>query len=342
MAVMTAFDEKGKQLGRSGDEPLAEDPYTVGQSRTAGDPTLRVEVPPDVHTLTVTVEDLALRGGQGYAYRMHGQRQGQDFQLTINAPFVNIPAGGSVIVPVTVERRGYEGEVQVRVTNRPKGLIAEGGFVVAGAPIKDRGNRNSRGVLVLSAEPGVTIPPQELTLEAIATLPDGKKVVRQGTGPGMMLAVTGATLQGSVDRQKPVTAPWLAMELPVAGTKPPPATLEVKLLSRKRMEEGDELKFGWKWTLVDPAAPLPKAVSAEMVGSGDVRTIDSKTDPEDRTAGTFLMTTTKLTRPSKYDLYVTGRLMVNGTSEEIVSRPISVEIEEVKSGNAPAATGTQR
>src|SRR5580658_6901033 len=37
MAVITVFDEKGKMLGRSGDEPLAEDVYNVNQSRTAGD-----------------------------------------------------------------------------------------------------------------------------------------------------------------------------------------------------------------------------------------------------------------------------------------------------------------
>src|SRR5262249_33889719 len=36
MAVITARDEKGNVLGRSGDEPLAEDLYNVNQSRTAG------------------------------------------------------------------------------------------------------------------------------------------------------------------------------------------------------------------------------------------------------------------------------------------------------------------
>jgi len=78
-----------------------------------------------------------------------------------------------------------------------------------------------------------------------------------------------------------------------------------------------------------------------MVGAGDVRVIDAKQDPQDPTTGTFLMTTTKLTRPSKYDLYVTGRIMRNGQTEEIVSRPIQVEIEEVKSANV-AETGSGR
>src|SRR5260370_42139097 len=45
MAVITARDEKGNVLGRSGDEPLAEDLYNVNQSRTAGDPMLRLRPP---------------------------------------------------------------------------------------------------------------------------------------------------------------------------------------------------------------------------------------------------------------------------------------------------------
>ena len=43
MAVITVRDEKGSVLGRAGDEPLAEDLYNVNQSRTAGDPILRLK-----------------------------------------------------------------------------------------------------------------------------------------------------------------------------------------------------------------------------------------------------------------------------------------------------------
>ena len=66
MAVLTVFDEKGVKLGKAGDEPLAEDVYNVNQSRTAGDPEIGIQVPPDARTLTVSVEDLARRGGPAY------------------------------------------------------------------------------------------------------------------------------------------------------------------------------------------------------------------------------------------------------------------------------------
>ena len=46
--------------------------------------------------------------------------------------------------------------------------------------------------------------------------------------------------------------------------------------------------------------------------------------------GTFMVTTTKSTLPTKYDLYVFGRLM----GEEIPARPIQVEVKEVPASEA--------
>src|SRR5258708_28268086 len=71
MAVITVLDEKGKVLGRAGDGPLAEDLYNVNQSRTAGDPMLRVEVPQGINNVPLTATDLALRCCASYVYRLH-------------------------------------------------------------------------------------------------------------------------------------------------------------------------------------------------------------------------------------------------------------------------------
>ena len=113
------------------------------------------------------------------------------------------------------------------------------------------------------------------------------------------------------------------------------------MLERKRMEEGDQIQFRWKWTPRDATLTLPKTVNVEMVGAADVRVIDMRAESDGRTTGTFLVTTTKLTRPSKYDLYITGRVTVDGQQEDIVSRPIAVEVDEVKARNV-AETGSIR
>lgn len=339
MAVITARDEKGNLLGRSGDEPLAEDFFNVNQSRTAGDPMLRLQVPAGVNEVTVTVEDLALRGGAAYAYRLNVQPVAQDFRLVLNSPFVNVPAEGSVAVPVTVQRQGFDDEIQLRIPNAPEGLRVEGGFVVAGMPVKETPQtRNSRGVLILTAEPGATLESLELTVEGVARLPDGSTLVRKAEGPGMIVTVAGAAEQGAVDRQRSLTAPWMGLELVTAPTKPRPATLEVTMLERTRMEEGDQLKFRWTWVLRDASQALPKTVTAEMVGSADVRVIDMQADAKDASTGTFVMTTTKLTRPSNYDVIVTGRLNLGGGEQvDIVSRPITVQVEEVGAAHAETA-----
>jgi hypothetical protein len=340
MAVITVRDEHGNVLGRSGDEPLAEDLYNVNQSRTAGDPMLRVQSPAGVDQVIVSVEDLALRGGPSYTYRLNVQPVAQDFRVILNVPFVNVPAEGSVAVPVTVQRQGFDDEIQLRVANAPKGLRVEGGYVVAGQPVKETPqNRNSRGVLILTAEPGETFESLELTVEGVARLPDGTLIVRKAEGPGMIVNVAGASEQGAVDRQRPLTAPWMGLELVTAATKPRAATLEVTMVDRTRMAEGDQIRFRWKWIPRDATQALPRTVNAEMVGSADVRVIDMQVDAKDSSTGTFLMTTTKLTRPSKYDIFITGRLTlaagVSGVEQEdIVSRPITVQVDEVRAGNA--------
>src|SRR5262249_3276951 len=192
--------------------------------------------------------------------------------------------------------------------------------------------------LILTAEPGETFEPRELTVEGVAKLADGSQIVRKAEGPGMIVSVVGASEQGAVDRQRALTAPWLGLELVAASTKPRAAKLEVTMLDRTRMEEGDQIKFRWKWIPREAAQPLPKTVTAEMVGSADVRVIDIQADAKDSSTGTFSMTTTKLTRPSKYDMFITGRLTlgvgVNAEQEDIVSRPITVKVDEVRAGDA--------
>jgi hypothetical protein len=342
MGVITVRDEKGNVLGRSGDEPLAEDLYNVNQSRTAGDPILRLQPPAGVGQVTVSVEDLALRGGPGYGYRLNVQPVARDFRVILNVPFVNVPADGSVAVPVTVQRQGFDDEIQLRVANAPRGLRVEGGYVVAGQPVKETPqNRNSRGVLILTAEASETFESLELTVEGVARLPDGSLMVRKAEGPGMIVTVAGASEQGAVDRQRPVTAPWMGLELVTAATKPRAAKLEVTMVDRTRMEEGDQIRFRWKWIPRNATPALPRTVSAEMVGSADVRVIDMQVDAKDSSTGTFLITTTKLTRPSRYDVYITGRLNLGGgEQEDIVSRPITVQVDEVRAGHVE--TGARR
>ena len=342
MAVISVFDAKGVKLAQAGDEPLSEDLYNLNQSRTAGDPEIALQVPPETHTLTVAVEDLARRGGSAYAYRLSVQPGAQDIRVLLGTPFTNIPSGGSVAIPVAVERHNYDGGVQLRVANAPAGLLVEGGNVVAVNPMKESYQaRTSPGILVLTAQADTHLDGSQLMVEGVAHFADGSEIVRRAEGQGMAIGVAGATLQGSVDRQRSVTAPWLDLVLPAATTRPAAATLAVTMLDRKRMEEGDQLQFRWQWSPRDMSLALPKTVSVDMVGAADIRIIDVKQDPKDRTSGTFMVTTTKLTKPAKYDLYIRGRVTVDGHEQNIVSRPITVEVMEM-GGTSAAKSDSNR
>ncbi len=328
MAVLSITDPVGKQIARSGDEKLPEDFFTVGQSQTAGDPNVFFQVPEGVTQITVAIEDLALRGGPDYAYRISARPASEDFSLSLNTPFVNIPEGGSANVPVILNRKGYLGDVQVKVKNPPKGLIVEGGYIPLQNPSQVQGNRGivRNGVLILSAEPGVRIPAVELEIEAVGTPAGVPAIVRRAEGPGMLVAVSGATIQGSVDRQRPVNGNWMGMDLPAAGTSAMPAALAVELEKTTHKTSGDEFLFRWKWE--GSEVEFPKTVSIDMVSAADIRAIEMKRDEADAATGTFLVTTTRLTQPGTYDFYVTGRLMWRGQNVDIYSRPIKVTVKE--------------
>jgi hypothetical protein len=53
------------------------------------------------------------------------------------------------------------------------------------------------------------------------------------------------------------------------------------------------------------------------------------------------MTTTRLTLPATYDMFVTGQITINGRDVDIVSRPISVEVQEVPTADDTATASAR-
>jgi hypothetical protein len=338
MGLLTIKDAAGKPLAVAGDEPLETSVTSVGQSLTARDPYLNVKIPDGVNEVTVTVEDLARRGGAGFGYRLIAREAQEDFVASLVSPFANIPAGGSMNVAVSVDRRGFKGPVQFVVANAPAGLKVEGGYIPAELDRTSGGSKvfSRRGVLVLTAESNRVAMPAELEVWAEGRTGDGQLLRRRARGPGASINVAGATAQGVVDRQRALTAPWLNAALPAALTEVPPATLTLELVERKRETEGDRYLFRWTWHVRNPDQRLPDSVDVDLPGINDIRIIEMKTSAEGRKTGTFVVTTTKVTMPAPYDLVVTGRLDLDGRTEFIYARPIKMEVTEVPAG---AATG---
>jgi hypothetical protein len=320
--IITVYDGSGKKLDSAGDKPLPEDVFAVqGSSRTSSDPFLNLKVPKDVHEITVTVEDLAERGGPLYGYRLSTRRDAEDFKLALAEPYINIPAGGTAILNVVADRRGYDGPIQLTIPDLPQGIQIDGGLIPRELVVNNNRSFNREGILTLTAAPGVELPARQLVVWGEGKLSNGAAIRRRASGPGMRISVSGATAQGVVDRQRAISAPWLSFDLPAAISEPPPATLEVKQTGLKQMEEGGRYEFAYSWNL--KSGTPPKEVDVEIVGARDIRITDMK---QLEKGGTFIVNTTKATDPARYDLYISGMLKTDGGEEMIVSRPIAFEV----------------
>jgi hypothetical protein len=320
--IITVYDASGKKLDSAGDKPLPEDVFAVqGSSRTSNDPFLNFKVPKDVHEITVTVEDLAERGGPLYGYRLSTRKEAEDFRVAVAEPYVNIPAGGTAILNVVADRRGYDGPIQLTIPDLPKGIQIDGGLIPREHVVNNNRSFNREGILTLTAAPGVELSSRQLVIWGEGKLSDGATIRRRAQTRGMVVGVAGATAQGVVDRQRPVSAPWLNFDLPAAISEPPPATLEVKQTGLKQMEEGGRYEFTYAWNL--KTGSPPKDVDVEIVGARDIRITDMK---QSEKGGTFIVNTTKATDPARYDLYISGMLKTDSGEEMIVSRPIAFEV----------------
>ena len=339
--LITVYDEKGKRLASGGDGPLPVDVAAVqASSRTLGDPYLQFTVPEGVHKLTVTVEDLARRGGQHYAYRFSAYRGDRDFRATITTPYVNIPSGGTNIVNFSIERRGYTGPLRVEAVNLPQGIEISGGDIPQ--EIADPSNRSNsrRGFVSLSAPADSPFSEGVLAFKVIGKDSDGRLIEREAAGIAYAIAVTGATTQGVVDRQRALTGGWLGYELPAMKGDPPPATLELKLENTEKKEAGFEYRYRWHYHVRNSMQRVPETVSVDLPNLIDLRVIEMAVDKKDPKSGTFLVTTTKNTLPATYNIGINGRMMVDGVQQDIYSplQPLAVPVHDSEEKTANAST----
>ncbi|HYZ85996.1 MAG TPA: hypothetical protein VE621_16415, partial [Bryobacteraceae bacterium] len=330
-------DETGKKLASAGDGPLAVDVGAVQvSSRTQGDPNLPFRVPPGVRKITVAVEDLAQRGGPHYAYRLSVHRAPFDLQATITTPFVNIPTGGTAMVNVNVERRGYVGPLRIEATRLPKGVTVAGGNIPAEVPDPNNRATSRRAILSFTAEPGSTFDTSEISLHAIALAESGERIERRATGVGYSIPVAGATAQGVVDRQRPLTGAWLGRELPAAMTDATPAKLALVLEKSEKKDAGYEFRFRWKWEVRNAMQRVPEVVTADVPNFIDLRVIGMEVDAKDKTTGTFLVTSTKNTLPAVYDIAITGRMTDGGSPVDVVSPVVTFTVPALDPEEKPA------
>ncbi len=330
-ALITIYDAKGKKLASAGDTPPPVDVFAVNAvGRTSGDPYLNFKVPEDVHEITVAVEDIAQRGGPDFGYRLTARKQAEDFRLSATPPYVNVPRGGTALIQVNADRRGYDGPIHATIHDLPKGWAVDGGYIAAeSVDLSNQRSFSRRAVLTLTVAPDADLPKSDLVIVGEAKLSDGSVLKRSAAGLGALIDVaagTGLPDATSTDRQKPFTASWLEMTMPAAITKLPPATLAVRSTGHTQMAEGDAYTFEWKVVANNKGLVMPASVTADAPGVRDIRVIDMKAASKGAATGTFTITTTRATTPATYDLVISANLMVDSQRETIISRAIPFEV----------------
>ena len=307
-ALITLYDAKGKKL--------------VSRDDTAAlDPIFPYMIPDGVSEITVAVEDVLGRGGAAYGYRLEARREPADFAVILNAPFINVPAGGTAVIPITVARRGYDGELRVRVLNLPQGFHAAGGHVPNEAASQDfrdtnNGFRASRAAITITADPDAKAEYFELTVVGEAETPQG--VLRRTA------ITTGIQVTPRGTGQRTFSTPWMTAGLPMAVAKPLPASL-AGTIPFIRIAQGFEMPIQYQLTRRGGAKQVGRVRLDVTGGVGNLRilgTLPGKT-PD---TGVIPFNTNYSTPAVTFDAVLIATIDVDGKPMEITSPAIEFDL----------------
>lgn len=325
--LLSVFDGE-ELLARSGDE-IPEKGRTTLEENTlvSRDPFVDLEIPKETAELTVVVEDLVERGGPGFGYRLLAEQGPPDFELELNTPQVNIPAGGVAYVSATARRRGYAGPIQLEIDNPPPGISVHGGHLVGSLATKDRDSSSTSGTLALVAAPDAPQRSFELSLWGVGQLPGGEAIRRRASGPGLATAVRSRA--GIRARQLPVRADWLEAELPGRVGESVSARIVIDGPSEVRIVKGTEYPLRWKLASDDPSI---KSLTRFRLGTGGAQeTTVSPRDPDaerDGEAYIKYLRTTMGAPEQKFDVTLTADVRIDGETETLTSPIITIELVE--------------
>jgi hypothetical protein len=308
-ALLTLHDSEGKKLESRDD---------LGGS----DPALPFEVPKGVEEVTVAVEDLLGRGGDAFGYRLEARRESADFSVAITTPFVNVPAGGTAILSARIQRRGYDGAMQLRIKNLPSGFRQAGGTVAPAAAIQRFDDPNPRfgvntSTITITADPDVPAQSVGLVVVATADLPDGGRIVRYAESPGLLVVPRGV-------RARAITASWLEMPVMMATAKPLGVRLSTPVQD-VRISQGVEYPLNYK---VEGAAAvrlnsrLRENIATQV---GNLRILQGP-PAKSPNAGTLLLATNFATPATAWDLLPQITVDINGKPVEIYGPMVTIHM----------------
>jgi hypothetical protein len=308
-ALLTISDAAGKKL--------------VSRDDLFGaDPTIPLEIPAGVKEITIAVEDLLARGGPAFGYRLEARRESADFTLQLNSPFVNVPAGGTAIVSVNINRRGYDGPLRITIPNLPAGYRQAGGTVAPAAASQRFDDPNPRfgrnnSIITITADPDAKPIRVDLIVKGIADLPDGGRIVRFAEAPGLVVTPRGL-------KQRAVTAAWLGMPLAMASAKALPARL---VLGAEDVRVAQGVEYPLTFKVEGPAAARMQGKLRENIATqiGNLRILQG---PPAKTPGSgqLLVNTNFATPTTRWDFLPQVTVDMDGKTVDVYGPMITFDV----------------
>ena len=312
---------------RSGGETLAvagkyagdPNPYIITSTgQTATFPFVNLTVPPATSEIEISVEDLLERGGRQYSYRLSARKQGPDFLLTLNEPYLNIPRNGSAIVSVTAERRGYFGPIQLYLENAPEDLEVTGGHISPTSTLENTLPRFATGRLTLTATGEAKLGVRDLVVRGRATESGQEHLDRRAIGAGVRVPVKG-------EEQPAVTAPWLGYDLPARINPEQPAYVRFDTPRVLRLVRGGTgLVAKWSYGTRSDGVQLKQKIDIPR-NSGSLR-LRRMGDWDDKDSAEFRIFTHERTSLGMVNFNLTATIMAGGREHTLISQPLEVDV----------------
>jgi len=317
---------KDELLARSGDE-IPEKRTTSLEENTlvSRDPFILLDVPDGVNELTLVVEDLVDRGGPNFGYRLLADQGRPDFTLSLSTPEVSIPVGGVAHLNVSAVRRGFSGPIKLFAEGLPDGVTTEGGHLSALFNTKDSVGVAGAATLALRAAKNADLRAFPLTVWGEAVLPDGGKIRRRASAPGLVTPVRSRP--GIRGRELPARADWLSAELPARVAAAHPARIVLDGPAQVRIVKGTEYPLRWKLESSDPS--IKALTKFRLVTPGARETTFSPRDPEaewDGAAYVKYLRTTMGGPAQTFDAVLTAQARIAGVNETLASPMITIQV----------------
>lgn len=184
--VLSLLGEQGNPLASNDDRPGTPDPG------------LDFTVPEGVNKLIIALRDLHRRGGSSFIYRIAVRDLSHSgFALSAGSDVLNIPSGSSQVLPIEIQRTGYQGPIDLQIDGLQPGMKLAGNRIPAGA---------TKGLLTISAP---------------NTTPSAQRVSLIGHGQDQKARFVSAP-----DRPAYRQVAWMRNEFAIAVSEPGPISVE--------------------------------------------------------------------------------------------------------------------